>query len=212
LVETGDVTGYYTVLGSIQVTFQNAIFAKADTERYAFLVGTDQKDRTSGTGTSFDSSDNWFITDQLGGDENSTNRPSLDPGTNIIMNFSSAVNNVSFDIADLDLVSTKPERLTVTAWTEQGGSSGGGSLVTTYTAFGNQSGFGDGSAKNISIWTAGFKSIEIDVSFADPPATVLFGFGIDNVTVVPTPGAFAGLASMAVVGLVGVGLRRWRRR
>jgi hypothetical protein len=29
---------------------------------------------------------------------------------------------------------------------------------------------------------------------------------------VPTPGALTGLASMAMIGLVGVGLRRWRRR
>jgi hypothetical protein len=36
--------------------------------------------------------------------------------------------------------------------------------------------------------------------------------GITVGTVVPTPGALAGLASMTMIGLVGLGLRRWRRR
>jgi hypothetical protein len=208
--EGDSVVGSFTIFGGTNtVTFSNAVYAKAGGPRFAFQTssGSGYVDQTNNATAnfagevSFDNADNWFITDKpyTGG-----NDPYVqDPGTPIKITFGSAVSFVSFDIADLDGNSAPYEKLTATAIRETGPD-------VTVILDDNDSNFGDNTVNRVVFAHSGIKEITIDVSKSNIGDYV--GFGIDNVTVVPSPGALTGLASMTMIGLVGLGIRRWRRR
>jgi hypothetical protein len=66
---------------------------------------------------------------------------------------------------------------------------------------------------NLTLDATGGAKWQVELrGYDDATSTINVHFDNVTLTAVPTPGALAGLASMTMIGLVGLGLRRWRRR
>jgi hypothetical protein len=181
---------------SITATFSNAIMVKGGDPRFGF----------NGNGSDiaaapFDA-DNWFITDDLAGGTDF----GADPGTDISIVFSQAVQKVSFLVADLEQYTSGGKNFTEKLEVFVNGSS---SASVTLNGLAQ-----DAAVATVTLPDSSITSLRID-AFAETSSGEKgrFAFGIDNIqaTPVPTPSALASWALLSFTGLFGVCFRRRRR-